>query len=166
MTSSNAAQLLTLFQPSAAQLQKLQMAARLRGARSVTEVLIADSNAHMRGFLQEMLSKNVLLNSCKIYTATTAKEAWSQYFSYAPDLCFVHVSMPEIDGYRLSKLIHVIDKAATVVMIAKDPSDVNPERMKECGAKGLLSQPYELQKLQLLVQKLSPPRKAAAGKRK
>ena len=164
MTKPNSAALLTLFQPTAAQLEKLRTSVRLRTARSQTEILIADVNEGTRQILSEMLRKNVLPNACKVYVAANAKEAWTQYFSYAPDICFLSLAMPEIDGYRLSRLLHTIDSAVKVVMITKADAPADGAKLKDSGAKGVITQPYDLHKVIAVVQKLVPTSKGAKKK--
>lgn len=141
------------------------MSVSIRPARDKVEILIVEPVAHTRQLLQDMLKNNIYVHACKIYPAATAKEAWSAYLSYGPDLAFISTELPEVDGYRLAQLFQVIDAKAQCVMTAKEPSKDYAQQVKECGAKGILVMPYDLQQLQPIINRTAPPKKTA-GKKK
>lgn len=77
------------------------------------KVLLVDDAAFMR-----MILKNII--SCRddiiIYEGKNGKEAIEKYKKYKPDLVFMDVTMPEVDGLEALKVIRVMDREAKVVI--------------------------------------------------
>ena len=117
-------------------------AAKARPTRTRPCALIVEDQAFSRQMLRQMLVRN-----CDIYTAADGPSAIALYESHAPDIVFLDIDVPVLDGHDVLHYINVLDPASYVVMLtaSRDASDVR--RALAENAKGYICKPYAKQKV-------------------
>lgn len=92
-------------------------------------ILIADDTPEHRGLLEDILTPLGFL----VYTAQDGHSALRTLNNITPDLCLLDVSMPEIDGWQLSRMIRKhIGEDIPIVMISANNRN---ERIISAGIK-------------------------------
>ncbi len=76
------------------------------------KVLIVDDSAFMRTMIKNILLKK----ACEVFEAGNGEEAISRYKELTPDLVFMDVIMPVMDGIEGLKGIKKINPQAKIVM--------------------------------------------------
>lgn len=108
-------------------------------------VLVVDDNkiaANMLAQLMERMGNDV-------YVADTGPSAIKTARACHPDLIFVDIHMPEMDGYELADhLRHEPGlERARMLAVTGYPQDENPDRLQEVGIGGVLIKPVDVQRL-------------------
>ena len=73
---------------------------RTAGAKKL-RILVVDDSATIRRSAETMLSKD----GCEVITAENGFEALSKITRHKPDLIFVDIMMPRLDGYQTCAII-------------------------------------------------------------
>lgn len=128
----------------------------ISSASKKIKILIAEDNP-----LNMLLSKIILLQmmpNSKVYEARTGLEAVEQYNNVAPNLIFMDVHMPELDGIEATKRIRALEagKGNRLPIIALTAGVLREEKEK-CIAAGMddfLTKPLESRKIQTVLNKL------------
>ncbi len=125
------------------------------GATKKVKFLIAEDEP-----FNMLLSKTVLAQlvpDCEIYEAKNGVEAVGQYQKLAPDLIFMDIHMPELDGVEASKQIRQIEvQTGNKVTIVALTAGVLKEEKDKCFAAGMdefLTKPLKLQKIKSVLRK-------------
>ncbi|GBF38879.1 PAS domain S-box protein [Leptospira johnsonii] len=110
--------------------------------RKTVTVLIAEDNS-----VNMMLAKSIvkrILPKAKCIEAQTGREAVDKYRETDPDLIFMDIQMPEMNGYEATKAIRVLEKDGhRVPIIAVTAGIVSGERERclEAGMDDYISKP-------------------------
>lgn len=95
-------------------------------------ILIVDDNAAVRRLIRRAISH---LTS-EVYECTDGLDAIDAYSDYRPDLIFMDIRMPRLDGLNATKQILKAHPEARIVIV----TDYDEEQLKiaalEAGAKG------------------------------
>lgn len=114
------------------------------------KILICDDAAFMRMMLKDIMKR---IGYSEVYEAETGKKAIEKYIEFKPDLVFMDITMPEMDGIEALKKIIAHDKNATVIMCAAiGQSPLAVETMKN-GAKDVIFKPYNIERVKEIVNK-------------
>lgn len=106
------------------------------------KVLVADDN-EFNILLIKTIIQDILPNA-QIIEASNGMEAVTYYKQYLPDIVFMDVQMPEMNGYDATKSIRSIEKLKRTPIIALTAAAVNDER-ERCLAYGMndyVSKPF------------------------
>jgi two-component system, chemotaxis family, chemotaxis protein CheY len=95
------------------------------------KILIVDDSIATRMLLKSFFKDN---NSYELFEAPNGKEAVEVFKSEKPDITFLDLTMPVMDGYEALKLIKEIDKNAAVIILTADIQKKSVERVMELGA--------------------------------
>ena len=89
-------------------------------------VLIVDDAGIMRMILKDILVKFAGLNTKNIHEAADGMEAVQKYQEIKPDLVFLDIAMPDMDGITAVKKIINKDPSAKIIMCtsSSDQSDI------------------------------------------
>jgi two-component system chemotaxis response regulator CheY len=131
--------LITYKKPTAAPLTY----ADKRATRRENVILVADDDLYMR----MLVKKGVVVNSTVVEVADGA-QVLDAYKKSVPDIIFLDIHMPNIDGTELLQQIRAIDPRAYIVMLSADSSAENVKSTTQSGAKGFLTKPFTKEKLQ------------------
>jgi CheY-like chemotaxis protein len=97
-----------------------------------------------------MLLKDLLSQTgFEVVEASDGREAVKKYKESTPDLVFLDMRMPVMDGYAAIKKIKSLQKVAPVPVIAVTASafDVNRKKMIDAGIDGYIRKPYKIQEI-------------------
>jgi two-component system alkaline phosphatase synthesis response regulator PhoP len=105
-----------------------------------TKILIADDNEHIREALTYLLEDEGYLLS----VAKDGGEALRKVREFTPDILFLDIMMPEINGYDVCHTIKNdpdLKKTYVIMLTAKGQGD-EQERCKEIGADEYVVKPF------------------------
>lgn len=115
-----------------------------------SKVLLVDDNAEIVDILTDFLT----LNGCKIFKASTGKEALDVLTRNDPEIVILDVKLPDVNGISLIDTIKIKNPTIGVIMITgyHDPNLI-VEAMKK-GASDFLIKPFEFDKLILVMMRV------------
>lgn len=90
-----------------------------------------------------LLMKNALLKHYEVHTAATGEEALAIYVEHAPDIVFLDIELPGVDGHKVLELITKLDKKSYVVMVTANHYPKDVQQAMEHGARGFVVKPYQ-----------------------
>jgi CheY-like chemotaxis protein len=115
---------------------------RKRRARSSGTVLIIEDDVMVRGLLATMLKGDHL-----ILQAKNAQSGIIAYIDKAPNVVFLDIHMPGLDGHDTLRRLRQIDPEAYVIMLSGDSSSNNILSAQSQGAAGFVRKPFTKEKL-------------------
>jgi two-component system chemotaxis response regulator CheY len=119
-----------------------------RDTRALPTFLLVEDQLFSVRLMEVALPKPYRLD-----TAPRAREGWRRYLATAPDVVFLDIEMPEINGHQLAAAIRALDPDAFIVMVtANDYRDDGAKAIRN-GAKGFITKPYSKQKVRDCVEK-------------
>ena len=112
---------------------------RAAGAKKL-RILVVDDSATIRRSAETMLAKD----GCEVITAENGFEALSKITRHKPDLIFVDIMMPRLDGYQTCALIknNQSFKATPVIMLSSKDSIFDRARGRIVGSEQYLTKPF------------------------
>ena len=112
-----------------------------RTHREGIHILIVEDEPFTLKLVENILSENTIIK------ATSGIEAIESYMLNAPDIVFLDINLPELDGHKVLKQIHEFDEDCYVVMLSGNTlmKDVSYSLSK--GAKGFVVKPFPKDKL-------------------
>lgn len=113
-------------------------------ASNPPKILIADDNDLMRSLLRGILRSEAYTN---INEAKNGLQAVDGVDRHRPDLVFLDVMMPEMDGLEALRAIKEKYPTTLVVMITGNPSKENVEESIQNGASGFIIKPFNSAKV-------------------
>lgn len=110
--------------------------------------LIVDDSAFARFHMKRLLGS---FENIKTSEAANGNEAVSEYKRLRPDIVFMDIVMPGLEGVETVKRICKDDPGASVIMVS---SQSYPEKVSEAltaGAKCFLSKPVTTERLRMAI---------------
>lgn len=107
-------------------------------------ILIADDAAFMRKMIRSTLAS---AGYTRFIEAPNGAEAVKRFASENPDLVFMDVTMPEMDGLEALKRIIAIDPGARVVMCSAIGQDATIMEAVRSGASEFIVKPFKKEQL-------------------
>lgn len=98
--------------------------------------------------------KSVIFQEFDLIEATNGKEAIEFYKKYHPEVCFMDLTMPEVDGFEATKEICTYDQNARIIIVSADVQTHAIEKAKECGAIGFIKKPVDADSLKQMIEQL------------
>lgn len=127
---------------------------KTRGIRKKLEILVVEDQIFSNRLLAGLLRK-----IGETHMAFDALDGLELYLAHAPDIVFLDVEMPGINGHDLAAAIHQLDKDAYIVMVTANNYIEDVTRAKKNGAKGFVIKPYSKLKILENVEKFIHERK-------
>jgi two-component system, chemotaxis family, chemotaxis protein CheY len=115
--------------------------------------LVVDDSKISRRWLIEMIPKKILENA-EVIEGCNGEEAIALYTEHQPDVVFLDITMPIIDGFEALEAIRAINKDALVVMVSADRQKSTKEKVLSLGASALISKPVDEQEFRTTLLKL------------
>ncbi|MDX2074723.1 MAG: response regulator [Alphaproteobacteria bacterium] len=122
-------------------------AKKLRKARLPARVLVVEDDPLTRRIVTGSFKEHYAMVS-----SSTAQEAVEDYLMYAPDIVFLDIGLPDVDGFVALDLIMGIDPDAFVVMFSSNGYPENVEKALKMGAKGFVKKPFKKETMQRYIQ--------------
>ncbi len=109
-------------------------------AASSLKVMVIDDSKTIRKSAESLLTKE----GCEVYTANDGFEALAKIAEHRPDLIFIDIMMPRLDGYQTCALIknNRLFKATPVIMLSSKDSIFDKARGKIVGSEQYLTKPF------------------------
>jgi len=107
-------------------------------------ILIADDAAFMRKMIRSTLAS---AGYTRFIEAPNGAEAVRRFAAENPDLVFMDVTMPEMDGLEALKRIIAIDPGARVIMCSAIGQDATIMEAVRSGASEFIVKPFKKEQL-------------------
>ncbi|MCZ6516775.1 MAG: twitching motility response regulator PilG [Gammaproteobacteria bacterium] len=113
-----------------------EAASKLQGLK----ILIIDDSKTIRRTAETLLSKE----GCRVFTAVDGFDALSKIADHRPDVIFVDIMMPRLDGYQTCSLIkHNSNfKDTPVIMLSSRDGLFDRARGRIVGSEQYLTKPF------------------------
>ena len=89
-----------------------------------------------------MIPKKILEHAV-IVEGTNGQEAIDLYKEHHPDIVFLDITMPVVDGFEALQVIKGINPEAIVVMISADRQKSTKEKVLVLGASAIIAKPID-----------------------
>jgi two-component system chemotaxis response regulator CheY len=113
-------------------------------AKKFPKVLIVDDVAVARDLMRAMLRS---LDVKQIFDASNGIEAVALFKHERPDVVFLDICMPGMDGLHALEEMLAINPAAYVVIDSAESTPDNVRAALQLGAKGFIVKPFNMQKV-------------------
>lgn len=115
--------------------------------------LVVDDSKISRKWLIEMIPKKIAENA-NIIEGENGEDAINLFKEHKPDVVFLDITMPVIDGIDALKQIRELNPDALVVMISADRQKSTKEKVLALGASAILSKPVDEEEFRSTLLKL------------
>ncbi|MFH1155969.1 MAG: response regulator [Pseudomonadota bacterium] len=110
------------------------------------KILIIDDTKLSRSMLLKRLPEKIKEGS-SVFQGVNGQEAVDLYKGLNPDIVFLDLTMPVMDGYEALTRIKEYDKHAIVYIVTADIQAKSKERVLAAGATGIETKPIEEKRL-------------------
>ena len=117
-----------------------QAAAPHTSALQGLKVMVIDDSKTIRRSAETLLSKE----GCEVVTASDGFEALAKIAEHKPNIIFVDIMMPRLDGYQTCALIkhNSLFKSTPVIMLSSKDSIFDRARGRIVGSEQYLTKPF------------------------
>ena len=121
------------------------MGSESKQALNGLKVLVIDDSKTIRRTAETLLSKE----GCKVFTAEDGFDALSKIADHRPDIVFVDIMMPRLDGYQTCSLIkhNKMFKSTPVIMLSSKDGLFDRARGRMVGSEQYLTKPFTKEEL-------------------
>jgi twitching motility two-component system response regulator PilG len=104
------------------------------------KILVVDDSKTIRRTAETLLAKE----GCEVFTAVDGFDALSKITDHRPDIIFVDIMMPRLDGYQTCSLIknNQVFKATPVIMLSSKDGLFDRARGRLVGSEQYLTKPF------------------------
>jgi twitching motility two-component system response regulator PilG len=115
------------------------------GALKGLKVLVIDDSKTIRRTAETLLSKE----GCEVFTAIDGFDALSKIADHRPDIVFVDIMMPRLDGYQTCQIIkkNTAFKEVPVIMLSSKDGLFDRARGRIVGSEHYLTKPFTKEEL-------------------
>ncbi|MDJ0700170.1 MAG: twitching motility response regulator PilG [Woeseiaceae bacterium] len=116
------------------------MSANTARSLSGLKILVVDDSKTIRRTAETLLSKE----GCQVFTAIDGFDALSKIADHQPDLIFVDIMMPRLDGYETCSLIkhNKMFRETPVIMLSSKDGLFDRARGRIVGSEQYLTKPF------------------------
>ena len=116
--------------------------------------LVVDDVSSVREFLRQSLI-HLGVAAENIDEAATGQVALERYRKSIPDVVFLDIELPDLDGHEVLKQIKAIKDNAFIVMVSAHSTVENVKEAISSGASGFIVKPFSPQKITTILNKYS-----------
>jgi twitching motility two-component system response regulator PilG len=104
------------------------------------KILVIDDSKTIRRTAETLLAKE----GCQVFTATDGFDALAKIADHRPDIIFVDIMMPRLDGYQTCSLIkhNKVFKDTPVIMLSSKDGLFDRARGRLVGSEQYLTKPF------------------------
>jgi len=104
------------------------------------KILVIDDSKTIRRTVETLLAKE----GCEVFTAVDGFDALSKIADHRPDIIFVDIMMPRLDGYQTCSLIkhNKVFKDTLVIMLSSKDGLFDRARGRLVGSEQYLTKPF------------------------
>ena len=121
-------------------------------SRKDLKVFVVDDSIPGRELMKQQLRENGVQN---LNDAKSGTEAVEKYKSFLPDLVFLDINMPEMNGVQVLAKIMEFNPNAYVIMLSSLGTKEKISETLELGAKNFLMKPIENENLEKIITDLT-----------
>ncbi len=123
------------------------------------KVMVIDDSKTIRRTAETLLKKV----GCEVITASDGFEALAKIADHRPDIIFVDIMMPRLDGYQTTALIknNKVFKTTPVVMLSSKDGLFDRARGRIVGSEQYLTKPFTKEELLGAIRELVQARQEA-----
>ncbi len=116
------------------------MSGNVRASLNGLKILVVDDSKTIRRTAETLLTKE----GCQVFTAIDGFDALSKIADHQPDLIFVDIMMPRLDGYETCSLIkhNKVFKKTPVIMLSSKDGLFDRARGRIVGSEQYLTKPF------------------------
>lgn len=126
----------------------------------ISKILIVDDSPVARKMLKNSIPKD---KGYEIFEATNGQEGVTKYQELKPDLVFMDLTMPVLDGYKATAKIIELDKNAIIIVTTADIQPKSISNVMELGAFTLLKKPAKASSIIDAIDKVESKLKTSSG---
>ena len=119
-------------------------------------ILIADDEGIMLESLKSIISSNYG-NECEIHTAKTGRAVVEEAEKYPPDICFMDIQMPVMNGYDSTRHIRALErpdiKSMPIIAMSANAFAEDIKLCKESGMNEHIAKPIDFGKVLEILEK-------------
>jgi twitching motility two-component system response regulator PilG len=125
------------------------------------KVLVIDDSKTIRRTAETLLSKE----GCEVFTAIDGFDALSKIADHQPDIVFVDIMMPRLDGYQTCSLIkhNKVFRSIPVIMLSSKDGLFDRARGRIVGSEHYLTKPFTRDELLSAIEQHVGAAEAAAS---
>jgi twitching motility two-component system response regulator PilG len=118
------------------------------------KILVIDDSKTIRRTAETLLAKE----GCEVYTAVDGFDALAKIADHHPDIIFVDIMMPRLDGYQTCSLIknNQVFKETPVIMLSSKDGLFDRARGRLVGSEQYLTKPFTKDELLGAIQSHTP----------
>jgi len=113
-----------------------------------SRILVVDDERMIRWSIQQTLSKD----GHAVAAVETGEEAVAQATDEMPDLVFLDITLPGIDGLEVLRRLKALDPSVAVVMVTATEDLKTAVEAMRLGAYDYVSKPFDLDRLRVIAQ--------------
>lgn len=109
------------------------------------KILIVDDEVHIKMLLEQTLEELEDKHSVELFTASDGEEGLGFIRSERPDLVFLDIMMPKMNGYEVCRTIMGDDelKDIKIILLTAKGQEVDRKQGLELGAKMYMTKPFD-----------------------
>jgi len=118
------------------------------------KILVTDDSKMARKMVIKTLTE-ILKENVEIHEAQNGQEALDLYKQLLPNIVFLDLTMPVMDGFEALEKIKEFDKNAKVVVISADIQKLSVDKALQLGAFNFVKKPIDMEKMEQILNKIS-----------
>ena len=117
------------------------------------KLLITDDSRMARKMMKKSI-QDIIGDEIELLEACNGQEAVDTYREHKPNICFMDLTMPILDGFEATKVICEYDNNAKIIIVSADIQEGSMEKAKASGALGFIKKPISSENLLKMLEKL------------
>ena len=118
------------------------------------KILVTDDSKMARKMVIKILN-DVLNENVEVFEGQNGQEAFDLYKEHVPEIVFLDLTMPVMNGFEALSKIKEFDKNAKVVIISADIQKLSMDKALQLGAFNFIKKPIDLEKMQQILGKIN-----------
>ena len=119
------------------------------------KILVTDDSKMARKMVIKTLQEALDDKNYEILEAQNGQESVDLYKEHNPNIVFMDLTMPVMDGFEALKKIKELDENAKVVVISADIQKLSMDKALQLGAFNFIKKPIDLEKMQQILGKIN-----------
>ena len=118
------------------------------------KVLVTDDSKMARKMVIKTLNENID-KDLEIFEAQNGQEALDLYKELLPEIVFLDLTMPVMDGFTALEKIIAFNSKANVIIVSADIQKISVDKVYELGAIDFVKKPINEEKMKQIFQKIN-----------
>ena len=118
------------------------------------KILVTDDSKMARKMVIKILN-DVLNENVEVFEGQNGQEAFDLYKEHLPEIVFLDLTMPVMNGFEALSKIKEFDKNAKVVIISADIQKLSMDKALQLGAFNFVKKPIDATKMQQILEKIN-----------